>query len=289
MLTNRIAAYPRQLAIPKLGLFLILVIVFIFPGCLQRRGYDATYHGDVSEKVRFGVFVDDRVAYSFPGRMMFDQDDLTLVKAREGLKNAITEARRIGGGIEDCRTMLEKLREFGKNAVCLVPEPYWVYVLTKRTGNNKGKLFVYWIERDSDVRAVHVREYWPSGQEISEIYELSMKTRSAIREKAAVSWSHRLEFAVTERTSPELRMDAPQWRASLLPFGQHQPPMLIAKPTDQVHIQISLIDQCGHESRPLELTCWVGEDEIKSIVVEGKQSSERRKENADSSTRPVSQ
>ncbi|MHC4260358.1 MAG: hypothetical protein ACYSTF_08115 [Planctomycetota bacterium] len=162
-----------------------------------------------------------------------------------------------------CRDMLERLDRYGSLAVTEVPDPYLVRVVEDQ---NRGKtaIFIRYVERNSDLLGIRVREYWLDGHTVSEVYELDMGSRALLPEctsdkhRGEWSWCWAFSFTVTERTNPSVRKEAELWQTWVKDGGpEEQPSLYIAKPTSTTHVLISLIDEKGHESRAVPLDSWV--------------------------------
>ena len=192
-----------------------------------------------------------------------DEEVLTGIKAdmeshvRSLEEKGTAGQREAANGI---REVLKLLNEHGASYVTEVPDPY-VVSAGKSRYSSRVKLVVYWLERSSDIAAIRVREYWSSGQVISEVYELNSQTRSVLSGSDDYSWwKNAMSSPVVERHTPEMRQDQKAWnewaRAEVEPDSQ--PDFYLAKPSQEVHVLISLIDGKGHESRAMPLI-WVEE------------------------------
>jgi len=154
---------------------------------------------------------------------------------------------------------LNMLETYGEQAVTPVPDPYKILV-ARPSAEGPLNLVVYWLERDTDLCAVRVREYWAAGAVISETYPLSAALYADMRKVDAPYWMHTLVRIVTERPSPAVRMDSKLWdeyAKSESVAWQDQPPLYVAKPSDRVRVLVSLIDRVGHESRAVWLEVWL--------------------------------
>ena len=154
---------------------------------------------------------------------------------------------------------LNMLETYGARSVTAVPDPYKI-VVARPSAQGPLNLALAWLERNPDLHAVRVREYWPGGAIISETYPLSAGLYNHLCEVNAGYWMHTLVMVATERVSPAVRKDAKLWdqyAKSESVAWQEQPALYIAKPSDEVHVLISLIDRVGHESRGVPLEVWL--------------------------------
>lgn len=161
--------------------------------------------------------------------------------------------------INSTRNVLSRFDKYGSLAVTLVPEPYSIAVAEKKNGK-KTMIFVRYLERKSDILGVRVREFWPDGQTVSEIYELDKYSRRLLspkQKKPQWSWYRAFALDISERKDPNMHKNEREWRAWVEGDIKKQPPMYIAKPGPKTHVLISLVDEKGHESKALELNCWV--------------------------------
>lgn len=187
-----------------------------------------------------------------------DKEEQTLLRTIEAVADQIRayeENPKFVDSLPLCRDVLSRLERYGKSAVTTVPDPFRINVVERfKTG-----LVVRYVEEDTDILGIGVREYWPDGQAIWEVYELDKGSRSAMApNRPAWSWVRGFVFLVTERTTPSLRKDGKQWEAWVEEGSPElQPQLYIARPSPKVHVLISLIDEQGHESRAVPLTCWL--------------------------------
>ena len=191
----------------------------------------------------------------------YDKEELTRIKAEMALHMRNLEEKATVGRKEAAsgiRKVLKLLDEHGASYVTTVPDPYLAGV-GKVSGGPRVSLVIYWLERDSDLAAVRVREYWHTGEVLSEIYELDCQTRKLLSDSHAGAWRSSIAFVVTERQAPQIRKDEQMWSSwAAAPAPDSQPPLYIAGPSEKVHVLISLIDSKGHESRALALI-WAEE------------------------------
>jgi hypothetical protein len=162
--------------------------------------------------------------------------------------------------IESLKHTLEMLEIHGESAVTSVPNPYAVSV-GKVGGGPTLALVIYYLERDTDVIAVRIREYWQNGDSFSEVYELHSSAVDILQHSIRRTWVYGICFEATERKSSTMRKDEEKWHKWVCRTDHEglQPPLYIARPTDKNHVLISLIDKVGHESRAVSLTAWAGD------------------------------
>jgi len=222
----RSASGLRSFIIP-LGLCAI-GMALLLGGCRRPDTSEATRLASAEKQVRNSV--ETLSKWSYPGT---------------------TESLRI------CRETLRTLEVDGVRAVTTVPSIVRVAVGESDRGHS---LVIYWLERESDLAAVRVREYWPSGDSLCEIYPIGDQRRQALRMTEQDFWAHATWFAVAERRRIEDRKDEEAWRHwAIRPHNddEHNPPMLLARPSETMHVLISLIDECGNEGRAVPLTVWI--------------------------------
>ena len=163
--------------------------------------------------------------------------------------------------VSSVRRILKKFDSHGKRAITEVPEPYSIGVSKGEFGERESFILViHWVERCSDIAAITIREYWFSGKTVSESYKMHPKAKVFFKELGHESWSHVMALRVKERISPDIQMDAEEWKKWMENKDDvDQPPIFIAKPSNNVHVLISLIDEIGHESPAVPLDVWVEE------------------------------
>jgi hypothetical protein len=204
-------------------------------------------------------------------RPVEQSDNLARARTKEHVRAHLThlrtlkEASSFAGVMQLCQEMISRMDNHGAAAVTKVPDLFSLCVVEDQ---NRGKtaLFVRYLERKSDLLGVRVREYWPNGRTVSEIYELDRGTRSLLPKDRpnsnATEWSWVWGFAldITPRKSTGLRKDLERWKTWVEQGTvEGRPPMYIARPSAKTHVLISLIDEKGHESRAVPLTCWIVE------------------------------
>lgn len=191
-----------------------------------------------------------------------ENQDSQLSHVKEYLSNYIRSLEKKGR--PDCINLAESIKQVlrmlevhGEYAVTSVPNPYAVSV-GKVGGGPARLLVIYYLEHDTDVVAVRIREYWQTGDSFSEVYELHSSTLDMLHRPSQGSWVNALSFAVTERKSPTVRKDEEKWHEWVCGTDHEglQPPLYVARPTDKNHVLISLIDKIGHESRAVPLIAW---------------------------------
>ncbi len=189
-----------------------------------------------------------------------EMDSMAFTRAKETVVSSWEDAasrtdRCFEPMARHCEELVKAMENHGDQVITTVPLPYRWGVAALNRGEGPLTLIVNWLERGTDVTGLRVREYWPGGRVISEVYQFPPQVRANIRKFAEGTWVHGTIIELTERSSPEVtlrgRADSGQGEGD-----ETRPQLLLAKPSQEVHVLISLIDEVGHESRALPLT-WL--------------------------------
>lgn len=181
-----------------------------------------------------------------------------LERHARSLRQKEKQFKGLKGQLELGEQVLESLETYGPSYVTIVPELYYV-VVSKPTDGVHG-LIIWNLERRSDLVGVRIREFWPGGEVVSEVYELAMIARDYHNPaRKEPGWRGGYSFYVTERQNPSVRKDEDEWEKWVI--GEidilSQPHLYLARPSEEVHVLISLIDHAGHESRAVPLPPWL--------------------------------
>jgi len=161
------------------------------------------------------------------------------------------------------RAKLKELEASGPGGITDVPEPYAVDFdartsTTKRLHGDPG-LIVCWLERNTDVAAIRIRERWAGGEEIDETYQMCEPHKKVLWSWEGSLWGHVAGWDITRRKDPSQRKDEKAWDAwlkSASPTPQNQPNLYVARPSAEVSVRVSLIDEKGQEGASVPVTLW---------------------------------
>lgn len=176
-----------------------------------------------------------------------------------------------GGAIPKSVTVArEKLNEYGKDWVRETPHLLRA-VRTYHKTSGIPLLVLYWLERDSDISAIRVREFWANGKSVDEIYDLPDEQRRAFRRLGKQDpLLYAIGVGVRERTASSMTSaDSGMLKLTpndTMPAGEEDisgmPGVLLGTPSDKTYILVSVIDARGHESQAVKLTHVQPEDKV---------------------------
>ena len=152
--------------------------------------------------------------------------------------------------VESCSYARLLAKALGDSAATPIPDPVAVYVQSSDAQN--GLIFLHWLQKECSVSSFRVREFWPDGQLIEEVYDFPTLPPTTDLEPGM--WSASAEVCI--RHSPDqLRDDEAwdAWRLSQKDEGRERPPIFIAAPATGARVFVSLISEVGFESRSVEV------------------------------------
>jgi len=160
--------------------------------------------------------------------------------------------------VESCSYMRNLVKNAGESAVTPVPDPVAIYVQAY-AGGMSGQMYLFWIEERSDLSGIRIREFWPDGQLIEEVYVFPPAYFHRKDEYSADQDPWRLYYVtvpVQVRNDPAQRKNEAAWRAWYDGYGTGESspvPILVANPTTGAKIFVSLLDKTGFEGRSVSL------------------------------------
>ncbi|MFO7903410.1 MAG: hypothetical protein R6U98_12170 [Pirellulaceae bacterium] len=119
------------------------------------------------------------------------------------------------------------------------------------------RLILFWLQDPGDIRAVRIREYWKSGERIDEIVEVP----GIGPDNLGSGLLHGIALGVRKRSGPSVTAEAKQTRPLTAEEAEREglseraigiPRLLMALPSDEVVVIISLIDGSGREGPAVE-------------------------------------
>jgi hypothetical protein len=181
------------------------------------------------------------------------------VENAEGLRKP-----RLAASCAKAKSMLE-----ANGQAAVTRTPYLVRASVHRHELSGLRLVVSWLERNPDVTALRIREYWRDGTSVDEVTLLPLPERRSMRQ-ANQALYHARAFGLKERATPSVRAQAEQ----MIPLTAREaaeerlsqeavglPRVLMAIPSEEVVVLVSLIDDVGHESQAVAAVSMLRTDD----------------------------
>jgi len=227
----------------KTGFFGCALLLTVFFACTRAKQQTRPNEAEMTEWAK------ERIADSVQAAENLGQPELAIACGR-------------------ARVMLDT---WGAAAITCTPYLFRATVHTHRLSGRR--LHVEWLERQADVKAVRIREYWVGGAHIDETFELPTEEKENIRKTEGATFVHARALGVKDRPAHSVRAqsedmmiltseDAAEEGLSQKAVGL--PRVLMAAPSEKVVVLVSLIDEVGHESQAVAaVSMLTSEDEDK--------------------------